>query len=96
MSALKNETTADTTTFEHFGREWTIPTKRHLSHLTRMRDEGRRGWASPDLILAETFLGEKQFADLVKIDPDDEALSEFAEEIGSRLGFGGSGNSQSS
>ena len=91
-SALENETTADTTTLDGFGRSWVIPTRRHLSHLRRMRDEGRRGWAGPDLILVETFLGAEQFEELVDLDPDEQELSDFADEIGRRLGFGGSGN----
>lgn len=96
MSALENETTVETTTFEHFDREWAIPTQRHLSHIKRLRDEGRRGWASGDLVLVETFLGEKQFDDLLVIDPTEVELAEFANEIATRLGFGSSGNSSSS
>lgn len=95
-SALEAEVTGETTTFEHFGREWTIPTQRHLSHLRHMRDELREGFASQALIMAETFLNEQQFDALLDIDPDEAALTEFAREIGSRLGFGGSGNSSSS
>lgn len=92
MSALEDQTTSETTTFEHFGREWTIPAKRHLSHLRQLRDEGRKGWASPDLILIETFLDEAQLDDLLDLDPDEEQMSEFGNEIAKRLGFGTSGN----
>lgn len=95
MSAVENETTAETTTFEHFGRKWTIPARRHLSHMRRLRDESRRtGFV--DLLLAETFLDAEQFDALCEIDPDDQALSDFGDKIGKLLGFGGSGNSSSS
>lgn len=92
MSALENETTGDTTTFEFFGREWTIPSSRHFSHLRRLRDEGRKGWSSPDLILIETFLDDAQIDDLLDLDPDEGQLAEFGNEIAKRLGFGDSGN----
>jgi hypothetical protein len=93
MSALENETTSDTTTFEHFGREWTVPTKRHLSHIKRMRDEMRSGVGTWDLMVAETFLTEGDFDALLEVDPDEDALSEFVAKIGDALGVGGSGNS---
>ena len=96
MSALENETTADATTFEHFEREWTIPTRKHLSHLRRLRDELRAGAASQALVLVETFLDTEQFDALVEIDPDEEQLTLFAGEIAKRLGFGSPGNSSSS
>ena len=92
QSALENEATAETTTFEHFDREWTIPAQRHLSHLRRLRDELRRGFASVDLTIVETFLDADQLAELTKIDPDERALAEFSGEISRRLGFGSSGN----
>lgn len=96
-SALENEATgAETTTFEHFGREWTVPAQRHLSHLRRLRDEMRRGFANIDLILAETFLAEADLIELARIDPDEEALSAFGSEIAKAMGFGNSGNSSSS
>lgn len=92
-SALENETAGATTTFEHFDREWTIPTRKHLSHLRRLRDELRAGAASQALVLVETFLDEEQFEALVDIDPDEEQLTLFAGEIAKRLGFGSPGNS---
>lgn len=96
MSALENETTRETTTFEHFDREWSVPTKINLAHRVQMRDEGRRGWASYELILAEALLGAEQFAELVAIAPDDEAMSEFADLVAKAVGFGGRGNSATS
>ncbi|WP_182377896.1 hypothetical protein [Nocardioides sp. WS12] len=96
MSAIENETTRETATFEHFGREWTIPAKRHLSHMRHMREEGRRSFGNIDLLLAETFLDAEQFEALCDIDPDEQALSDFGDKIGKTLGFGGSGNSGTS
>jgi hypothetical protein len=93
-SPLETETTGDgTTTFEHFGREWTIPTKRHLSHIKAMRDAMRSGVGSVDLMIAETFLSPEQFLDLLDVDPDEDALDEFTSVIASKMGLGTSGNS---
>lgn len=96
MSALENEVTADTTTFEFFDREWTVPTKRHLSHIKRMRDEMRGRVGSVDLMLAETFLSSAEFDALLEIDPDEDQLDEFTTQIAQSLGLGGSGNSSPS
>lgn len=96
MSALENETTSDTTTFDHFGRSWTVPTKRHLSHIKKIQDEYRRGVSSASLVSAETFLSAADFDALLEIDPDEDALDEFANQIGKALGVGNSGNSKPS
>lgn len=94
MSALENETLHETTTFEHFGRSWTIPVKRHLSHVVRMRDEMRAGVGTMDLLIAETFLPAEEFRALVEdIDPDDEAFDAFTTHIAEVMGLGNSGNS---
>lgn len=96
MSALENETTADTTTFEAFGREWTVPTKRHLSHIKAMRDAMRVGYGGIDLMIAETFLSGDDFDALLDIDPDEDALDEFTTKISECLGLKSSGNSSPS
>lgn len=96
MSALENETLHETTTFEHFGRSWTVPTRRHLSHIKRMRDELKSGVGSVDLMLAETFLSADEFNALLEIDPDEVQLDEFTDQIAKALGTGGSGNSSPS
>ena len=95
-SALENETTSDTTTFEHFGREWTVPTRKHLSHIKKMRDEMRSGYGTVDLLIAETFLSDEQFADLLDIDPTEADLDAFTAKISAALGLGSSGNSRPS
>jgi hypothetical protein len=96
MSALENEVTADTTTFEFFDREWTVPTKRHLSHIKRMRDEMRSGVGTIDLMIAETFLSADQFDALLDLDPDETQLDAFTTKISEALGTGDSGNSSPS
>lgn len=96
MSALENETLHETTTFDHFGRSWTVPTRRHLSHIKRMRDELKAGVGSVDLLLAETFLSDAEFDALLEIDPDEVELDKFTDHIAKALGLGGSGNSSPS
>ena len=96
MSALENETKHETTTFEFFDREWTIPTKRHLSHIKKMSDEVRQGYMSADLMIAETFLSADQFAALLEVDPDEAQLDEFTQRISDVMGLGNSGNSSPS
>lgn len=95
-SPLETETLNDTTTFKHFDREWTVPTKRHLSHLRRMRDEMRAGITDVNLMIAETFLSPAEFDALLEVDPDEDQLDEFTEQISKSLGLGNSGNSKPS
>lgn len=95
-SALETETNSDTTTFEFFERKWTVPTKRHLSHLKKMRDDMRSGVGTLDLMIAETFLSVDQFDALLEIDPDERALDEFTTKLSEAMGLGESGNSSPS
>jgi hypothetical protein len=96
-SPLESETTGDgTTTFEHFDREWTVPTRRHLSHIKAMRDGVRDGVGTWDLLIAETFLTAEQFDDLLVIDPTEQQLDEFTTKVSQALGMGSSGNSKPS
>jgi len=92
-SPLETETLHDTTTFEHFDREWTIPTKRHLSHIKKMRDELRAGVLDYNLLTAETFLTPDDLDALLDIDPDEDAFEEFIQKIAKSLGLGDKGNS---
>lgn len=92
MSALENETRFETTTFDYFDRSWEVPTKRHLSHLVRMRDEARTGFVSPNLMVSEVMLGPAQFADLVTINPDEVELDGFVNAISKAMGLGDTGN----
>lgn len=96
MSALENETTRETVEFDHFGRTWTVPAKRHLSHVKKMRDELRSGIGDVDLMIAETFLSADQFDALLEIDPDEDALDGFTSALSAAMGLGDSGNSSPS
>lgn len=93
MSDLETETTRDTTTFDFFGRSWTVPTKQRLSHIRKMRDEMRAGVPNLDLMLAEIFLSAEQFEALCELDPDRDELDKFGDEISRALGLRDSGNS---
>lgn len=92
-SGLEAETQHETATFEHFGREWSVPTKRHLSHIVRMRNALRTGFEDQNVLVAETMLGPDQFAALLGIDPDESALNGFVDAMASAMGLGNSGNS---
>jgi hypothetical protein len=95
-TGLEAETLYDTVDFDHFDETWTIPTKRHLSHIVKMRNEARNGYASAAVIAAETMLGAEQFARLLDVNPDEDQLDEFVEHMSKVMGLGGSGNSKSS
>lgn len=94
--SLETEATQDTVTIEHFDREWTVPAKRHLSHIKAMKDEVREGFGLTYAFLAELFLGEEQFADLLKIDPVEDDLEAFGTKVAEALGLGDAGNSEPS
>lgn len=91
--SLETETQQDTTTFEQFDREWTVPTRRHLSHIRKMRDELRSGYTDQNLLVAETFLSEDQFLELCDIDPDEKQLDGFVDAIAAAMGVKNQGNS---
>lgn len=93
MSDLDTQTNGDTATFEHFGREWTVPTKRHLSHIRAIKAEIRSGLAPGNDFLAELFLDSEQFAALLEIDPDEDEMTEFGEQVAKAMGVGEKGNS---
>lgn len=103
MSALETEATSNVVEFNHFGRKWSVPTKRHLSHLKFMRDYARVSVGGLDMMIAEAFLSPfvsaqnqqepDQFDALLEIDPDEPDLSAFTDELTKAMGFGSSGNS---
>lgn len=104
MSHLENEVTSDFATFEHFDREWSVPNKRHLSHLRWMKAEMAGGVGTIDLMVAEAFLSPAvsgrnqqdpdQFDALVSLDPDEGDLRDFCGKLSQALGTGEtSGNS---
>lgn len=90
---LEAETRFETTAFDHFGRSWTVPTKRHLSHIKAMTDALRTGVVDYNVLTAEVMLGPAQFLDLLAVDPDEEQLNAFVSQIAKAMGLGNSGNS---
>lgn len=96
MSDLKTETLHESTTFEALGREWSVPTKRHLSHILRLEERAETGRPLTATFIVRTFLDADQWADLIALDPDEGQLEEFATKVAEALGVGGSGNSEPS
>jgi hypothetical protein len=93
MSDLDTETTSETVTFTHFDREWTVPAKRHLSHIREIKAEMRRGLVPTDDFLAELFLDDEQFSALLKIDPPEDDMDAFGTALAKAMGVGDQGNS---
>lgn len=94
--SLETETLYETTTFKHFDREWSVPTKRHLTHIKKMRDDLRSGFSDYNVLVAETMLGQEQFLALLELDPDEDELNTFVGEIAKAMGIGTAGNSRPS
>lgn len=95
MPNLETEaTSADgTTTFEHFGKTWTVPVKRQHSHLRRIKQLIRtEGGVDADDIAA-VYLSDKDYDALVDLNVDEVQLGEFATEIAKAMGVGDKGNS---
>lgn len=92
-SPLEAEATGESTTFEKFGRSWSVPTKQRHAHIVAskkiLRDEGS---LDADDIAAIYLLPEDYDA-LVTLDVSAEELTEFATEIAKAIGLGDSGNS---
>lgn len=95
-SPLEAETNFETVTFNFFARAWTVPAKRHFSHIKRMRDELQAGFQDYNVLTCETLLNTEQLSALAAIDPDEDQLNEFVGEIAKAMGLGGSGNSKPS
>lgn len=96
MSDLDTETKSETATFEKFGRTWSVPTKRHHSHIRRTKAILRTEGTLDADDVAEIYLSPEQYVDLLALNVDTDALTEFADEIAKAMGLGGSGNSSTS
>lgn len=96
MSDLDTETTADTATFEMFGREWSVPTKRHHNHIRRTKQILRTEGSLDSDDVAEIYLSPEQYDELVALDVSGDELMAFANAVAKALGTGDSGNSQPS
>lgn len=90
MSAAQNEATRETTEFEFFDRKWTVPSK--VLFVEREKLEAR----PTNVGICHAFLDADQLAALRKINPDDDALDKFTDEIAKAVGLVNSGNSSPS
>ena len=77
------EATAETVTFEHFGRTWHAPAQVRLSHQRRLRlDPGNVG-------LVDTFLSADEVEALDEIDPTTDELDKFTDDLLAAMGLKG-------
>jgi len=93
MSDLETETTQETTTFDHFGRAWTVPVKKHHRHLRALKQIVRAEGSLDADDIAEVYLSPEEYAALVELDVDADALTDFANAMGKAIGAGDAGNS---
>src|SRR5690349_20845052 len=97
MSDLETETTGNgTTTFEMFGRSWTVPSKRHHSHIRQIKRLWREEGSVDADDMAAIFLSPGDYDALAALDPTEPDLDAFAQAISKALGMGDSGNSEPS
>lgn len=98
MSNLETEATTPDgmTTFEHLGSTWTVPIRRHHSHIRRLKqiihDEG--GVDADDI--AAVYLSPEEYDVLVALDLDEPELGKFADAIAKAMGVVDKGNSSPS
>lgn len=96
MSDLETETTTETTTFDHFGQTWTVPTRKHHRHVREAKAITRsEGFLDADDI-ARIYLSADEYERLCELDVPVDDLGEFANQIAKALGVGNSGNSEPS
>jgi hypothetical protein len=91
--SLDTETQGDTTTIEHFGREWTVPTKRHHTHIRKTKAILRQFGQMDADDVAEVFLSPEDYQALLDLDVEQDALDDFSTKIAKALGMGDRGNS---
>jgi IS4 transposase len=94
--SLKTETAAETTTVTHLGREWTVPVRRHLSHILAAEARFEKGLALTGTFIVRTFLSDEEFAELVELDPTEDQIDDLAGKISEAIGTGDTGNSEPS
>jgi hypothetical protein len=94
-SDLETEATSpyDTTTFEHFGRTWTVPTKRHHKHLVQVKQIARREGSVDADDIALVYLSDEEYDTLLELDVTYDELGGFANAIAKAMGVGDAGNS---
>jgi hypothetical protein len=97
MSDLDTETTGTgTTTFEHFGRKWTVPTTQHQAHIRAVKQIRRAGFNLDADDVAEIFLPADEYQELLAMEKPMDELTDFAAKISEAIGVGDSGNSKPS
>ena len=95
-SALEAEVSGDTATFNHFGRDWTVPTARHHRHIIETKRIIRaEGFVDADDV-ARIYLSDDEYDALVELDLSSDDLDGFASKIAEAMGLGSSGNSSPS
>ena len=81
------EATAETVTFEHFGRTWHAPAQVRLSHQRSVRRD------PSNVGLVDTFLDADEVAALDEIDPTADDLDGFTDAMMAAMGLRTAGNS---
>lgn len=95
-SALEAEVSSDSATFNHFGRDWTVPTRRHHRHIIETKRIIREEGSVDADDIARIYLPADQYDALVALDLPSDDLDGFATKIAEALGVGDSGNSSPS
>lgn len=90
---LEAEATGDSTTFEKFGREWTVPTKQRHSHIITTKQILRAEGSVDADDITRIYLPDEEYAELLKLDVTSDDLSDMADEIAKAMGLSKSGNS---
>jgi hypothetical protein len=86
----------ETTTFEHFGREWTVPTRQHHRQARQMKAVLRQFGELDADDVAEIFLSKEDYQALLELDVPTEELDPFSTKIAQALGMRETGNSSPS
>lgn len=90
---LENEATDTPQTFEHFGREWSVPSQRHHSHIRKIKTILREEGSVDADDVAEVYLSPEDYDALVALDVTGPDLTDFANKLAEAMGMGDSGNS---
>ena len=87
LTPAEAEATADTVTFDHFDRSWSVPSKIRLSHLRALRRD------PSNVGIVDTCLSADDLAALDEIDPTDDELDAFTDALLAAQGMKTAGNS---
>ena len=81
--AQAEATGAETVEFEHFGKTWHAPAKIRLSHQRSLRRD------PSNVGIVDTFLPADEIAALDEIDPTDDELDKFTDDLLAAMGMKG-------